>query len=914
MDSEFPVRNKHVDLCLRLKGFPKILVEVKDLGKDLNNYVSQAINYVFDLESSVDKVILVNGNEFRYYKCNNIRREETLVFEWKRSELSNPDMIGKIINTISKKVMEEDFKQYELDNLTLPTFLDKFNEWKILLFKYLSKQIREKYASNTEFKEKIDWWIGYRSGELSLDWHWREERKIESVRKYISEILTKSLGTKIIVSKNSNGQFWKNYRDNLYQKKIDDILRNNGIVVDIFDKFALEASYLFLNRILFLRMAEDYNFLPYKIFSPSWIVNFYKYNNKRSIYHQIASCLSEIDENFPIIYQYPLFDNIYFEELEWSKSILIKIIEEIILPDFTTAKRDLIGQLYEKSIDKNTRKLLGQFYTDPIIVKFMLSKLENIDEEKSILDPACGSGTFLKTYYEIIEIQMIKKGYSKDDIPKILAEKIWGFDIDPFAVQLTSIQLIIQNFRKALKKRNIYNINSLISKLNEEFKKRLNIGILAIKFDYIVGNPPFFVVNTDKQPYRTILRTGDYQDITTDNINIASMFLFKYSNKLKENGQLAFIFPRSFLHVSSFNKLRKEILEKKIQYIYDLGKAFENVGLQQLIIILKNEDITDNTIHYGLLDFNGNISEKLSYEISQDYVLNNDDYVFEVFSGLKPSMSISGEIIKEKIKNRANGKNVDDYCEKIQRGLGFQSNATSTRKSNTDLIIIGGRSIFNYGKKGTDTYSYIDKKKIIIGKMPDKIRRNLYQPKITLQNLVSSKIRIVGCYDDKIIKKIKLYNILEDREEQFNIYTLTFDTITNLYPKEEKYARFLLAILTSDLITYYLRDFIFIRQTLTIHLDKKYLEKIPVVQPNDTELAEIRSLVEELETFAEQNQIITPVSARSIPDWENPSDSRYNTYSQLIDNLNKKIYKLYGLNNQEIDYIKMQLNEFDNYY
>ncbi|KKN06549.1 hypothetical protein LCGC14_1076040 [marine sediment metagenome] len=918
IEAEFPVRNKRVDLCLLIKGFPKLLIEIKDIDEDLDKHVKQATDYVFDLESSVDKVILANGDEFRFYKCDIITKTYKKILEWKRDELSNEDRQNEIIALISKKHLSDEIKQERLDETTLEIFIKKFNHWKILLFNSLSQEIHYKYAKNEDFKEKIDKWVNFRP-ELSLEWTWKDETDSTSMNDYFSKALNQELKIKVTVTKSNESKFWKQYKNPGFKQEIHDALRNSGIAVDLFDKFALESAYLFLIRILFLRMAEDFGFIPYKILTPSWIMNFYKYRREKSIYHQICSCLSEIDYHFPIIYKYPLFDNIYFKDLTWSKVILIKIIEEIILFDFSTSESDLIGKIYEKSIDKNTRKLLGKFYTDPIIVRFMLSKLEEINEDKTVLDPACGSGTFLKEYYQKVQKLMISKGYAQDDIPDILKHQLWGFDIDPFAVQLTSIKIIIQNFKKAPKERNIYNINSLASKLDDSYKKALNTekDILSERFDYIFGNPPFFVVNTTEQPYKSIIDTGYYNSIKSSNLNIASMFLYRYILQLKQNGQLVFIFPRSMLHINSFENVRKEVLKKKIQYIYDLGKAFEDVGLEQIIVIVKNDDYTDNIIHYGLLNLESTskeISELIQYEIDQDYIINNKNLVFEVFSGNKTGHPTSGRQIKEKLLRTSNGKNVNDYCTKIQRGLGYQKYAYSKRRNSDDLIIIGGRSIFNYGKKGTETYRYIPKNKVVKAKMSQKASINLYSPKIMLQRLVTSKIRIVGCYDNEPIDIKERFNIQVNKNEKIKIFTLSFDTILTLYLKEEKYARYLLAVLTSELATYYLRDFVFIRQTLTIDLDTIYLEKIPIVEPTDVQLEEITELIKKLEIFVENGQEKSPVSERKRPDWENPEDNLYQKYSNLIDQLNEKIYDLYGLDSTEKDFIKAQINEFDDYY
>jgi type I restriction-modification system DNA methylase subunit len=547
------------------------------------------------------------------------------------------------------------------------------------------------------------------------------------------------------------------------------------------------------------------------------------------------------------------------------------------------------------------RKKHGQYYTDANIVRFMLSKLEIINENKSILDPACGYGIFLLEYYTIAKNSMLKNGYNEDHVYEKLLDKIWGLDIDQYAIQVASKNILSQNQKGSQHKTNIFYKNSLESKI-----------VLSKKFDYIVGNPPFYIVDAKKQPYSSIIKSGFYDKILNNNLNIASLFLFGYSKQLKEHGQLAFVFPRSFIHVNSFKTLRKEILNLKIQYIYDIGRAFKDVGLEQLLLILKNEDPSDNQIHYGLLDFdksNSKICEKLSYDISQDYFYSTENNVFEVFSGFKPGKALAGKDIKEKMITLSNGETVLDYCEDIKRGLGIQKKSSKTRQKNSDLIIIGGRSIFNFGKKGPETYNYVDREEVIKEKIPIKVKLNLLRPKIMLQNLVSSKIRIVGFIDENPLSD----DFILDGNE-IPIYTLTYDTITNLYLKDQRYARFLLGILLSELITYFLRDIILVRATLTLHLDKKYLNKIPIVKPTTSQLTEIERITIELEEFVKERQELYPVKARERPKWENPNHQDYNDYKELVDELNEKIYDLYNLTSEEIEFIKSQLLEFGNYY
>jgi hypothetical protein len=283
-------------------------------------------------------------------------------------------------------------------------------------------------------------------------------------------------------------------------------------------------------------------------------------------------------------------------------------------------------------------------------------------------------------------------------------------------------------------------------------------------------------------------------------------------------------------------------------------------------------------------------------------------FVLEVFSGKKRKSSITGKKIKEKLEKISGNKNLDNYCVKITRGVGIQKKCLKYPQHNSDLIVIGGRSIFNFGYKSSKTYRYLRSSGVYKENISDRLKYLLKNPKILLQNLVSSKIRIVGCFDNRFIK------FKGEKGDLKKLYYLPNDTITCLILKDLKYARFILGILLSELTSYVLRDLIFVRSTLTIHLDKKYLEKIPIITPSERELFEIDNIVRRLEIFCAKNQNLTPVSPRKKPLWEKPADSRYDDYKRLKKELDTKIYKLYQLTPPEIEFVKFQLDEFDHYY
>jgi len=905
IDAEFPVENRRADFCLKINKIPRIIVEVKSLEQSIQDHMIQATNYVYDLASSVDTLLITNGNDFMLLDCDIIHKKSTKIIEFARSVLPKDEIVMTLLEVLDRDSIARKMSQVKLDIHTFDAFLEHYNSWKNMLFNDLSSQIHELFVSSNDFKTKIKEWCNARA--IDMKWRWIEEREKDFAREFYSAILTKTFAKEIIVPKASTGLFWKNYKGE-FQKSVDQALHLEGIALDFLDKFAIEGAYIFLNRLLFLRMAEDYHYISAKIFTPEFIGTLYKLKTQKSIYHQLASCFAEIEDDFKAIYTTPLFDSIYYDEMAWSKPILVRILAEMMQFNYATREIDLIGKLYEKSLDTTTRKLLGQFYTDPFLVKYMLGKLEGFDESKRILDPACGSGTFLNESANILHEKMMNKGYSSNDIYPFIFQALHGFDIDPFAVQLSAIKLLLMNLKKSAPQPNLVHCDSLLVSFEGEKQTRLNTQPLK-KFDYIVGNPPFFVVKMDEKPYMFIKK--ECEEIITNNVNIASLFIYKYVKNLNSEGQLAFIFPRSLLHVESYSKIRAFLLDYEIDYIFDLGKAFEDVGLTQIIIIVKNKKpSSDHRVNYALLDRNRDkIAEILEYKTAQSIFKMQDENIFSIFSGRMIKDHVESSIncinILEKMWKLAEGKIAGDYCTKICRGLPLQQESTETRKHPLDLIVIGGRSIFNFGMKDVDTYRFINRR-ILLDKIKESQQYylNIFEPKILLQQIVSSRIRIVGTYDDCI----------QANENEKKIYTVTLDTIECLFLKDQRYAKYILAILLSDLATFILRDFIFMRQTLTIHLDEKYINKIPIIEPSSNQLCIINALVEAIQAFIKEMSIKYPPQARAVPPWETEGNEGYKKYRDLKIKLDDVIYEIYQITAEEKESIIERLHEFEKYY
>ncbi len=91
---------------------------------------------------------------------------------------------------------------------------------------------------------------------------------------------------------------------------------------------------------------------------------------------------------------------------------------------------DVLKSLYQELVDPETRHDLGEFYTPDWLAHRIVCKLLDTNPRGTMLDPACGSGTFL---YLAIREKRERLRDSSDTLRHIL-DSMYGVDIHPLAV------------------------------------------------------------------------------------------------------------------------------------------------------------------------------------------------------------------------------------------------------------------------------------------------------------------------------------------------------------------------------------------------------------------------------------------------------------------------------------------------
>jgi hypothetical protein len=91
---------------------------------------------------------------------------------------------------------------------------------------------------------------------------------------------------------------------------------------------------------------------------------------------------------------------------------------------------DVLKSLYQELVDPETRHDLGEFYTPDWLAHRMVNRMLDSNPKGAMLDPSCGSGTFL---YLAIKEKRQRLGDSRETLDHIFAS-VFGVDIHPLAV------------------------------------------------------------------------------------------------------------------------------------------------------------------------------------------------------------------------------------------------------------------------------------------------------------------------------------------------------------------------------------------------------------------------------------------------------------------------------------------------
>ncbi len=719
---------------------------------------------------------------------------------------------------------------------------------------------------------------------------------LENVDKRLIKPIDESILTDLLQYREWLSKDLKNKRNNLEDPKIDEIVQ------------------ILIDRLIFMRSVEDRG-----LEAEDFLLKIIRDVEKGFTDMNLWVVLKEQFKRFDNSYNSKLFsEGLLEKEGFFDNNVLSKVIRGLYYGTQDLQERyrfddlpvDLLGSIYEQYLGvvlrgtekrvkldllSGKRKKMGIYYTPKYIVDYILdntvceyAKNKTLDEilEIKIVDPACGSGSFLLDAFEelkkIIE-QRLKKGERSNrwDTFKefkerlnlgqkatILLNCIYGVDLDEKAVELTQLNLLLKILEEETRetrkrilpnmKNNIKNGNSLIddSSLDKAFNWNAQFPEVFRNggFDIVIGNPPY-IRNTElSNEDKTIFNKTFFSSYKQYDIYV--LFFELGLKLLKNKGVLGFITSNKFIASDYGMKIRDLILRNsKIKKIIDVSNVsvFKDASTYPSITILQKEEDEELRVNNRVLFKDVNNEKELLDEgylevLQNDFIRENNEF-------LQSNIGESSQLIK-KIEKNTKGIGELFIC---QRGSPKNKIKITKKGTGDSFPCIISKDVGRYNHKVSNNVSVISNlQKTIIDKEKILIPR-------TVLNLKAS-------YDEG--KKF-----IMDR-----IYYLIPKSNINLD------LLYVLGLLNSKLIDFYYKN-----KFKSTHVGGGYLDlrgvqikKLPIKLPDEKQAKRIKELVERIMQFYKEGK---PEQQIKNIDYE----------------IDEEIYRLYGITEEEQKIIEERL-------
>jgi len=542
-------------------------------------------------------------------------------------------------------------------------------------------------------------------------------------------------------------------------------LRNKDLTLNSLN----HAVQKIIDRIIFLRIAEDRQMEVYGLLAEA--------AKGQLVYEVIDALFQRSDQKY---------NSGLFRKQDWISKLVIddkimkSIVQGLYYPqcpyELSVMPIEILGNIYEQFLGKTirlttghqakveekpeVRKAGGVYYTPQYIVDYIVKntvgekvkgKTPKRISELRILDPACGSGSFLVGAYTFllsahleyytkpnnltkhlkpgIIYQVAEKTYrlSTKEKQRILLNNIYGVDIDSQAVEVTKLSLLL----KLMEDENIEaegdlfkhsdfkllpdlsnNIKCGNSLIGSDFYDGKNLALFDNDqmrkinafdwdkefpdifakggFDCVIGNPPYgaFFDPMQKEYIKNKYRSFKYR------FDSYIYFMEKSINLSNNNGMISFITPELWLKLENGVFLRKYIAAKTgFKSIYLCGENVFEDAIVNTIIFVFNKGIKFESLI-------------IKSEFDEWKILTNDwqsNQLYNIDYRLRPRIKALIEKVKEQSSELSKFGNAiqgitpyDKYSGQKEEIIKNRAFHFKTKKESTCHKWLAGRDIERY--------------------------------------------------------------------------------------------------------------------------------------------------------------------------------------------------------------------------
>ncbi len=225
------------------------------------------------------------------------------------------------------------------------------------------------------------------------------------------------------------------------------------------------------------------------------------------------------------------------------KKVFRLIAQEISNFDFENVDEDVLKGVYQELIDIDTRHALGEYYTpdwlcERIVKEFEFKKTDNI------LDPACGSGSFLRA-----AIHRAKE-LNPDVTVEELSDHIFGIDIHPLSVQIAKTTLLVALGKEVINAKKPVHLNVILA----------NTLLAPEGVQNLFGGE--FRMNIDKEKFLLTTHVLDDVGLFDEALSICDDLAEQTMGKKKESEEIfENIFRKHFSKNGNKSGANKQVIE-----------------------------------------------------------------------------------------------------------------------------------------------------------------------------------------------------------------------------------------------------------------------------------------------------------------------------------------------------------------
>jgi len=387
-----------------------------------------------------------------------------------------------------------------------------------------------------------------------------------------------------------------------------------NLAAELANKPSLSDYAALFNAIIFVRAAEDHASRLHGGRSQTLLEEWARGPNRSTNLRLIIQRALKRFVNGPLPRDLFNPDNLrVFDEL--NKDIAYELLSSFYksrkVPysyDFAIMSKHALSRIYEKYVaelsfeetaqlsfvpsfpKEDYTKSLGAVYTPQFIARFFARFVReqmppSVFREIKTLDPACGSGIFLRTMLEF-QCAPTYDGISSDEIKRAF-NNVVGLDIDENAAQATRLSLSLL-YLVLMSGKLPSKLRVVASDAIEYFSKHEE---LQGGFDVVVTNPPFIPV--DRQPAETRELVANFLgDLATGRPDLYLPFLKIAIDSIRPGGYGLFVLPSTFLKQASAHKIRALLYDTCwIRCLVDLSAipVFEGLGTYVVLLIFQKK-------------------------------------------------------------------------------------------------------------------------------------------------------------------------------------------------------------------------------------------------------------------------------------------------------------------------------------